>query len=114
VIFSTHCDTVRGAASSVGPTGQFAGSCTYEFKWVKDFGAVTPGHDVTASCSLTTEEVITLVTLKRIEGWSQKIDYSPLKNTPPTCPVTGAEGKSFAYEHPTNDRNYVEDPTRKP
>jgi hypothetical protein len=107
VIGSTHCDTVRGAVSKIGPSGIYAGTCTYDLKWVKDYGTVTPGYEVKASCSITTAETITLFMPTRIEGWSQEVDYAPLKKTPPTCPVAGSNGKVFAYEHPSsaNDGN---------
>jgi hypothetical protein len=114
VVFSTRCDTIRGAASSAGPTGIYAGSCTYVLKWVKDYGPVTPGYEVKASCSITTAEVITLFTPTRIEGWSQRVDYAPLKNTPSTCPVAGNDGTVFAYEHPgANETNSGENAGRK-
>jgi hypothetical protein len=102
LIGSTHCDTVRGAVSTIGPSGIYAGTCTYDLKWVKDYGTVTPGYEVKATCSITTAEIITLFMPTRIEGWSQYLDYTPLKNTPPSCPVAGPNGKVFVYEHPSS------------
>jgi hypothetical protein len=98
IISSIYCDTVRGGISGIGPSGAYTGTCTYRARWVKDNTNYTSGYEVTASCTVTTAEVITFVTATRIEGWSQRVDSSTLSHTPPTCPVASSDGKEFAYE----------------
>lgn len=81
VILSTSCDSVR-----VGEEWQ--GSCEYKMTWTTPPGAV---------CKVETQERVTQVSLTRVAGISQAIDWTPLKATPARCPVPGAEYHEFAY-----------------
>jgi hypothetical protein len=99
---ATDCDTVKGALiESTGtpphiPTVLYAGSCTYTFKWVNvaDSDLAKPP----ATCTVSTTEIISVLSEdpRRIEGWSQRIDFTPLKTTH-TCPIPGNEWVNFAY-----------------
>src|SRR5271157_2579906 len=73
------CDTKRNGK-------EWDGSCRYSFTWT----------DSAAVCNVETQERILLITPSRIEGKSQVIDYSALRQTPPTCPSAGAEWQDFA------------------
>jgi hypothetical protein len=72
-------------------TGQeWYGSCTYKMTWsVQPLGLPTV-------CVVETTERVTEVSLTRIAGLSQRVDYSPLKATPRRCPIAGAEYVKFA------------------
>ena len=81
VVVATSCTTRRNGR-------QWLGSCTYSWTWT------TPPK---TTCKVETSEQVTDVTLSRVAGVSQAIDYSPLKATPPSCPVAGTEYHDFAY-----------------
>jgi len=79
VRMKVFCDTKRNGK-------EWDGSCRYSFTWT----------DSAAVCNVETQERILLITPSRIEGKSQVIDYSALRQTPPTCPSAGAEWQDFA------------------
>lgn len=83
---STQCYTVKGAPAKLGPTGLYAGECTYTIAWVEEG----------TTCTIKTEEIITSISPTALLGWSQRIDYSPLGRG--SCPVAGKDGAAFAYE----------------
>jgi hypothetical protein len=99
---ATDCNAVKGAlieSTSTPPhiaTVLYAGSCTYTFKWVNvaDSDSAKPP----ATCTVSTTEIISVLSEdpRRIEGWSQRIDFTPLK-TKQTCPIPGNEWINFAY-----------------
>src|SRR5216683_2268772 len=98
-IFSARCDSVAGSVPdklpniSVPPL--YAGTCAYTIKWISQTGG-----PVLAKCNLETHEIITVLdpNVPAISGWSQRIDWSPLKATPPACPIPGMDWRNFTYK----------------
>ncbi|MGH2508663.1 MAG: S1C family serine protease, partial [Ktedonobacteraceae bacterium] len=90
IAYSFSCDTVQGATllPKLGPSGLYTGECTYTYKWIKE----------SVTCTVKTVETITKVSPNAILGWSQHVDMSPLRHTPPTCPIAGIDGATFALE----------------
>ena len=90
IAHSVFCDTVQGATllPKLGPSGLYTGECIYTLKWIKE----------SVTCTVKTVETITSVSPNAILGWSQHIDSSPLRRTPPTCPIAGIDGAAFAIE----------------
>ena len=70
----TYCETKRDGS-------EWSGKCRYS----------TTGRNFSTPCVIETKEIVTLLTPTRIEGKSQRIDASPLKQKPPACPQPGAE-----------------------
>jgi hypothetical protein len=78
---ATSCTTKR-----VGT--EWRGSCQYTLTWKQPPGTV---------CKVETSERITGVSLSRIAGVSQRVDYTPLRALPSRCPVAGSENADFEY-----------------
>lgn len=77
-----HCVVKRGTDEET----PWAGDCTYELFW---------NNEATPTCTVKTTEIITSITSKAIAGRSQKIDYTPLRQDPPKCPVPATEYQDF-------------------
>ncbi len=78
------CAVKRGA-DEVTP---WAGECIYKLFW-NDESAPT--------CTVKTDETVTSIAAAEIAGFSQRVDYSPLHQTPPACPVPSAETRGFTF-----------------
>jgi len=78
----TNCAVKRGTDG----TTPWAGECTYTMFW---------NNAAAPNCTVTTTETITSITSKEIAGRSQKIDYTPLRQDPPKCPVPATEYQDF-------------------
>lgn len=65
----------------------WVGYCVHTFSWPK-WSRPT--------CNVQATEMITSISAKRIEGKSERIDYSPLSKIPPDCPMAELENQSFA------------------
>jgi hypothetical protein len=76
--------TVERGKNEVTP---WAGECIYALFW----------NNATApTCTVKTSETITSITANLIAGRSQKVDYAPLRQTPPTCPVAASDNQDFS------------------
>jgi hypothetical protein len=75
--------TVKRGTDEVTP---WVGDCTYKLFW---------NNETVPACTVKTTETITSITAAEIAGQSQGVDYAPLHQTPPTCPVPGAENQDF-------------------
>jgi hypothetical protein len=76
------CTVERGT----GETTPWAGDCTYALFW---------NNETTPACTVKTAEVITSISSKEITGRSQRVDFTPLRQDPPRCPVPGTESHDF-------------------
>jgi hypothetical protein len=81
-----NCTVKRGADE----TTPWAGDCTYKLFW---------NNEGTPTCTVKTNETITSVTADWISGRSQRVDYAPLHQTPPTCPIPSSENQDFTLTH---------------
>jgi hypothetical protein len=86
---TTHC-AVKQGADEVTP---WTGYCTYTLSWA---------NWTRPTCTVQTNETITTISTEEITGRSQRVDYSPLHQTPPRCPVPAAENRDFSL---TSDRD---------
>jgi len=77
-----NCAVHRG----VSETEPWLGTCTYELFW---------GDATTPACTVETTETITSIRSKEITGRSQEVDYTPMRQSPPTCPLPGAGARVF-------------------
>lgn len=78
----TTCSVKRG----VDEFSPWVGECTYNFTW--------PNWS-RPTCTVQTKETITTIGSKEIAGRSQKINYTPLSQTPTKCPVPADEDADF-------------------
>jgi hypothetical protein len=76
------CTVGRGT----GETTPWAGDCTYALFW---------NNEATPACTVKTAEVITSISSKEITGRSQLVDFTPLRQDPPRCPLPGTESHDF-------------------
>lgn len=76
--------TVKRGTDEVTP---WIGDCTYKLFW---------NNETTPTCTVKTNETITSITASEIAGRSQKVDYAPLHQTPPTCPVPASDNQDFS------------------
>jgi hypothetical protein len=86
----TSC-TVKRGADEVTP---WTGDCTYKFFW---------NGELTPTCTVKTAETITAISAKEIAGRSQRIDYGPLRQASPTCPVPSSETIDFSLSPDKDD-----------
>jgi hypothetical protein len=52
--------------------------------------------------TVQTKETITTISATEIAGRSQRVDYAPLHQNPPSCPVPAAENRDFSL---TSDKD---------
>ena len=103
----TRCDTSLVNPADLGKldrppdtTPLFYGSCTYTYKWANASNDVLPGVEPTIllNCTVTTAEMVTSLSAGKVEGFSKKVDYAPIKRTPPVCPVASGVWTEFSYQ----------------
>lgn len=79
----TNCTVKRGADEAT----PWSGDCKYKLFW---------NNESIPTCTVKAEETILTISATEIAGRSQKLDYSPLHQTPPRCPVPAAEKLDFS------------------
>jgi len=85
-----NCVVKRGASE----TTPWVGDCTYELFW---------NNEAAPACTVKTSEIITSITSKEIAGRSQQVDYTPLHQDPPRCPVPATESHDFTMTPDVGD-----------
>jgi hypothetical protein len=75
---------VKKGSDDVTP---WTGDCSHRLFW---------NNESTPTCTVKTAETILTIGATEIAGRSQKVDYSPLHQSPPRCPVPGVENQDFS------------------
>jgi hypothetical protein len=82
---STTSCTVKAGATETDP---WTGQCEYSIYWN---GTTEP------QCTVRTIESVTTISRTEIAGKAQKLDYTPLRQTPAHCPIAGTEYIDWSY-----------------